>query len=162
MIGAWLLLRAPGEPSEPVNLTSRDDVPPVAVAPPEPQAPEQSITVFLASADAARGERFFRSRCAVCHTIETGAPQGIGPNLVGVMGNRIASRPEFGNYSTALIMVPGSWDWKTTDRFLRAPRTFAPGTRMTFAGISDAQDRADVMVYMNRQGGSLLTPRGSR
>jgi cytochrome c len=160
VIGAWLVLRAPAGPSEPVNLASPDDEPAV-VAPPVAQAPDQPVEVALASADAARGERFFRGRCAVCHTIGPGGPHGIGPNLHGAMGDRIAARPGY-DASDALRQAGGRWDWQTADRFLRSPRGFAPGTRMAFAGINDAQERADVLFYLNGQGGRLPAPAGSR
>jgi len=151
IVTAWLVLGQRAEAPVTVETVKVD-----------PQGPERPIAFYLAQADAARGERFFRGRCGVCHTIETGAPQGIGPNLVGVMGNNIASRPEYGSYSTALAQQTGDWDWETTSRFLRSPRAFAPGTRMAFAGVTDPQDRADVMLYMNGQGGSLPNPAGAR
>ena len=135
---------------------------------PDPQAPvavdisdqteaEQPIAVYLARADAARGQAYF-ARCAACHTIEQGGPHAVGPNLWGVMGNPIASRPG-ASYSAALSGHGGRWDWETTSRFLESPRHFAPGTRMTFGGISRPQDRADVLLYLNGQGGTLPPPR---
>lgn len=142
VVGAWLVVKS----QQPA---------PVAVKV-EPQGPEQPISFYLAQADATRGERFF-ARCAACHTIDRNGTHGLGPNLWGVMGAPIASRPGY-NYSPALGEQRGPWNWEATARFLRSPRAFAPGTRMAFAGISNPQDRADVMVYMNRHGGSLPTP----
>ena len=144
IVGVWLALKP--RPEEPVTAER-----------PEPLPPEPPITTLLASADAARGERFFRARCGVCHTIEPGAPHGIGPNLHGAMGQPVAARPGY-EPSDALSGKGGRWDWETTSAFLRSPRAFAPGTRMTFAGVSDPQDRADVLLYMNGQGGSLAPP----
>lgn len=144
----WLVLKArPEQEPEPV----------VRV---EPEPPEQPIGVYLARGDASRGEAYFM-RCAGCHTINAGGPHGVGPNLTGVMGNPIASRPDYA-YSPALGAVGGRWDWETTSRFLRNPRRFAPGTRMTFAGIGNPQDRADVMLYLNRQGGRLPWPQATQ
>lgn len=147
IVGAWLVL---GTRPEPVPVVTAEPVP-----------PEQPIAYYLARGDAARGERYF-ARCAACHTIVEGGQHGLGPNLRGVMGSPFATRPGFAMYSEALTGRGGSWDWETTSRYLRSPRNFAPGTRMTFAGVSNPQDRADVMLYMNRQGGTLTAPAGAR
>lgn len=127
--------------------------------PDAPRAAAQPLDHYLARADLARGEAFF-GRCAACHTIAQGGPASIGPNLYGVTGSGIAARPGF-TYSPALRNKGGRWDWTSLDQFLRDPRAFAAGTRMTFAGISDPQDRADVMLYLNRQGGSLAMPKSA-
>ncbi len=121
-----------------------------------PAADPQPLSVYLARADLARGEAVFQ-RCAPCHTIAPGGPASIGPNLFGVMGSGIAARPGFA-YSQALRDKGGSWDWQNASSFLHGPRFFAPGTRMGFAGVSDPQDRADLMLYLNAQGGSLAVP----
>ena len=145
---AWLLLRA------------RDEAPDIVDRVAPPPADAQPIAYYLARADAARGQAFFQ-RCGYCHSIEPGSPHALGPNLRGVMGRPIASRPGYA-YSQALRDKSGSWDWETASRFLQLPRAFAPGTRMAFAGVRDPQDRADVMLYLNRQGGSLAEPAGAR
>ncbi len=155
IIGLWLVLRTP-EPA-PAAEAEFPEAGPAVVARPEPQAPERPIAHYLASADAERGETFFRGRCAACHTIVPGGPHSIGPNLHGVMGQPVGARPGH-EPSDALRQAGGRWDWETANRFLRSPRGFAPGTRMAFAGISDPQDRADVMLYMNREGGTLTPP----
>jgi cytochrome c len=77
------------------------------------------------------------------------------------MGSPLAARPGFA-YSPALREHGGSWDWETTNRFLHSPRVFAPGTRMTFAGVGDPQNRADLMLYLNSQGGTLAPPAGAQ
>ncbi len=117
---------------------------------------EQPIAHFLQTADAARGEAVFR-KCAACHTINQGGANGVGPNLWASMGKPVAHVPSF-NYSEALRSHGGSWDWETMSAWLRSPRQFAPGTKMTFAGLSDPQDRADLMGYMNAQGSNLPLP----
>lgn len=147
--GGWLLLR-PLAPSKAVKLEF-----------PEPQpAAEQPVAYYLARGDAARGQTYW-ARCAACHTIEQGGRHGVGPNLWGVPGNPIAAREGFSS-SSALSARGGSWDWEAMNGFLRSPRTFQPGNRMTFAGVSNPQDRADLMLYMNRQGGTLTPPAGAR
>lgn len=115
---------------------------------------EQPIAFFMQTADIGRGEQAYR-KCAACHTIEQGGANGLGPNLWGNMGADIAHVPGF-NYSAALQGVAGSWSWDNMSEWLRSPRQFAPGTRMTFAGLSDPQERADLMLYMNSMSNSPI------
>jgi cytochrome c len=117
---------------------------------------EQPIAVALQTADVARGEAVFR-KCAACHTVNQGGANGVGPNLFGVMGGPHGHRPDFA-YSEALKGKAGNWNWDEMSQWLRSPRAYAPGTKMTFAGLSDPQDRADVMVYLNAQGSNLPLP----
>ncbi|MDP8993461.1 MAG: cytochrome c family protein [Pseudomonadota bacterium] len=118
---------------------------------------EQPIAHFLQAADANRGEAVFR-KCTACHTIEQGGANQLGPNLWGRMGAAIASAPGY-DFSSALRERSGeTWTWENMSAWLASPRNFAQGTKMTFAGLGDPQDRADVMVYMNQYGGSLQIP----
>jgi len=118
---------------------------------------EQPIAHYLQTADAGRGQAIF-AKCAACHTINQGGANGLGPNLHGVMGESIASASRGFGFSPALSGHGGTWDWDSMSQWLRSPRTFAQGTRMTFAGLSNPQDRADVMLYMNQNGGRLTVP----
>ncbi|PAX07073.1 c-type cytochrome [Sphingomonas lenta] len=114
------------------------------------------IATLLASADPAKGADVFK-KCSACHTINAGGASGIGPNLHGIMGQPIAAKPGFG-YSDALKGVGGTWDWEKMSAWLLSPRKFAPGTKMTFAGIGNGQDRANVLAYLNQQGSNLPLP----
>jgi cytochrome c len=120
-------------------------------------AVEQPIAHFLQTADAARGEAVFR-KCTACHTIAQGGPNGLGPNLFGVMGESVATGHGGYAFSDPLKNHGGTWDWETMSSWLTSPRAFAQGTRMTFAGLSDPQDRADIMVFLNQNGGHLQIP----
>jgi cytochrome c len=99
-----------------------------------------------AGAGAPSGEAVFR-KCAICHRMEAGAPNGIGPNLHGVFGRKAASLPNF-NYSPAMRGTGFTWDAKTLDRYLTAPQRVVPGTRMTFSGLPDAPSRKAVIGYL--------------
>jgi cytochrome c len=116
---------------------------------------EQPIAALLQNADAAAGEGVFR-KCAACHTINAGGASGVGPNLHGIMGQPLASRGFA--YSEALKSKGGTWTWEAMNEWLRSPRAFAPGTKMTFAGLSDGQDRANLLAYLNAQGSNLPLP----
>lgn len=118
---------------------------------------EQPIAHYLQTADAAAGQAVFQ-KCQACHTINQGGANGLGPNLHGVMGEPVATGHGGFAFSDALRNHGGTWDWDTMSQWLRSPRTFAPGTKMTFAGLSDPQDRANLLAYLNSQGGSLTVP----
>jgi cytochrome c len=118
---------------------------------------EQPIAFYLATADAARGEQVFK-KCAACHNADPGGANALGPALYGVMGNPVASHPGFA-FTDALKSKGGTWDWDTMSAWLASPKAFAPGTKMTFAGLSNPQDRADVMLFLNsRDTASLAVP----
>ncbi|MCK9541680.1 MAG: cytochrome c family protein [Novosphingobium sp.] len=112
---------------------------------------------LLAKADLAKGEQVFK-KCASCHTANQGGANGIGPNLFGMMGEGIATgHPGFA-FSDALKSVGGKWDFATMDAWIHSPKKFAPGTKMTFAGLSNPEERANLLVYMNSLGSNLPLP----
>jgi len=114
------------------------------------------IEFYLATADAAKGADVFK-KCTACHTINAGGANGLGPNLHGVVGKPHGAHPGFA-YSDALKSVPGVWDWKALDAWLTSPRKYAPGTKMTFAGLGNPQDRANLLLYLNSEGSNLPVP----
>jgi cytochrome c len=119
--------------------------------------PEVPIANLLASADVAKGEGQFK-KCTACHTINQGGANGTGPNLWGVVGAAIGKHAPGFPYSPAIAGKGGNWDFDALNHWLQSPRDFAPGTKMTFAGISKAQDRADLIAYLNAQGSNLPFP----
>ena len=108
---------------------------------------EQPIAFYLASADAAKGEQVFK-KCAACHNADKGGANALGPNLWGVLGEPIGKGHGFA-FSDALASHGGNWDWQSLSDWLANPKKFAPGTKMTFAGLSNPQDRADLMAFLN-------------
>jgi cytochrome c len=111
-----------------------------------PAEEEQPIAVLLASADVGAGETEAK-KCAACHSLEEGGPNKIGPHLWGVVGRDIASVADF-SYSSALQEKEGAWDYDKLSQFLSSPKDWAPGTKMTFAGLKSPEDRADVILYL--------------
>jgi cytochrome c len=154
-LGAWLVTGEMFHAGRPEKMGY--PIPGVAAESEGEGAQEQPIANFLRTADASRGEGVFR-KCTACHTINQGGANGLGPNLWGRMGAPIASIAGY-SYSEPLRSHSGeTWGWDNMSAWLASPRTFAPGTKMTFAGLSDPQDRADLMVYLNSQGSSLPLP----
>ncbi|MFL9840289.1 cytochrome c family protein [Sphingomonas sp. ST-64] len=116
----------------------------------------EPIANRLAAADVAKGQASF-AKCAACHTITQGGANGVGPNLWAALGKPHGHVAGFA-YSDALKSVPGNWDFAAMDEWLASPRKYAPGTKMTFAGLSDPQERANVIAYLNAQGSNLPLP----
>jgi cytochrome c len=115
-----------------------------------PAAPEP-IAPLLAKADPAAGKEQAK-KCTVCHTFEKGGPNRIGPNLWGVLGEPIAEDRSGYEFSPALAAHKGQkWTVDDLNAWLTNPQSFAKGTKMTFAGLPKAKDRADVIAYLNSQ-----------
>jgi cytochrome c len=119
--------------------------------PAEPAAP---IETLLAKADPAEGAKIAK-KCMTCHTFDQGGANKIGPHLYGVIGRDIASVEGFG-YSGALTELPGAWDFDKINHFITDPKAFAPGTKMSFAGLKKAEDRADVLAFIAKNQGAEL------
>lgn len=117
-------------------------------------AAEEPIEVYLAKADPAKGAQVF-NKCAACHNANQGGANQLGPNLWGVLGEPVGKGRGFA-FSDALAKKGGTWNWNNLSEWLSNPRGFAPGTKMTFAGLSNPQDRADVIAYLNQQSSSPL------
>lgn len=113
------------------------------------------IATLLATADVAKGEAIFK-KCVACHTIAAGGADGIGPNLHGVVGRALASGAHA--YSDALKGKGGNWTFDALNEWLANPKKYAPGNKMTFAGLGNPEERAAVILYLNSQGSNLPLP----
>jgi cytochrome c len=110
----------------------------------------EPILAMLASADAARGEKVAKA-CAACHTFVKGGPNGVGPNLWGVVGGPKQHAAGFA-YSGALIKQGGDkWTYEELNKFLWKPKAYAPETKMSFAGVKKADDRAALIAWLRQQ-----------
>ncbi|MEQ3745700.1 MAG: c-type cytochrome [Henriciella sp.] len=113
------------------------------------------LGLLLLSADAAKGERSFKGKCASCHTVEAGGANGTGPNLYDTLGAAKQSHAGF-NYSGALENTEGDWSWERMDAWLENPSKYARGTSMAFAGLKRDDERANVLAYLASY--STMTP----
>ena len=118
-------------------------------------AAEKPIEFYLATADAAKGQQIF-NKCMACHNADKGGANQMGPNLWGILGAGIAEDRNGFAFSDALKKVGGTWNWDNLSKWLTSPKAFAPGTKMTFAGLSNPQDRADVIAFLNSHSDSPL------
>ena len=100
--------------------------------------------------NAVQGKTVFM-RCAACHAVGDGPGGKMGPNLAGVYGRKAGSVAGY-TYSPALKGSGLKWDEASLSRFLASPRQTVPGTKMAFAGLSNPQDRANVIAYLKTSG----------
>lgn len=96
--------------------------------------------------NATRGAALFR-QCVACHSVESGV-QLTGPSLAHVWGRRAATVDGFTRYSEPLKRAAVVWDAATLDRWLQDPQAVVPGNLMTFPGVKDERQRADLVAYL--------------
>ena len=130
------------EPAKPAPAPAKS-----AAATSAPKSGLPPVGPLLAKADVKTGEEFAEKVCAACHTFNKGGAAGVGPNLYGIVGDPHAHMKGF-NYSDALKSKKGPWTYAELNEWLHKPSSYAPGTRMPFAGIPQAQLRADVIAYL--------------
>ncbi len=106
------------------------------------------LSSLMSLADIDRGTKIFK-KCASCHTAGKGEAAKVGPNLFGVIG-RARAATGF-SYSSAMKTKGGAWDRGSIDQFIAKPKDFIPGTKMAFPGLKKPQDRADVILFLERQ-----------
>jgi cytochrome c len=121
--------------------------PPPAAAPATGVPALEPVSPLLAAANVDNGRVLAQRQCGACHSFDQGGRAGIGPNLYGIMGAKYAHAEGF-NYSAALRGKQGDWTYEEMNAWLARPATWAPGTRMAFAGIGSTQQRADLIAYL--------------
>ena len=122
-----------------------------AVAPAEQGAAAgpEPIEPLLAKADPKKGEQLAKV-CTQCHTFDKGQPNKIGPNLWDVVGQPMGEDRGGYQFSSAMEAHKGDkWDTDELNKWLWRPQSLIKGTKMTFAGMPKAQDRADVIAYLD-------------
>ena len=109
----------------------------------------ESADTLLTSADPKKGQAdTMKLGCVACHTFNEGGHAGIGPNLYGVVGAPHGHMEGYA-YSEALKSKQGAWTFDELNQWLTKPAAYAPGTKMTFAGVPDEKTRADVVAYLD-------------
>lgn len=118
----------------------------------EEVAEEETVdfATLLASADAEKGAKVF-GKCRACHKLEDGA-NSTGPHLFNLVGRDVGSVDGFG-YSGSLVAVADVWSAENLDGFLENPKSYAPGTKMSFSGLKKETDRANLIAYLETIGG---------
>ena len=112
----------------------------------EPVEEEVDFSVMMASATVDEGEGLWRN-CRSCHALEPGV-NGVGPSLYGVVDRAVGSADGYG-YSGALVAVAETWTTDNLNAFLENPSSFAPGTAMGYNGMRSAEDRANLITFLD-------------
>ena len=116
---------------------------------------------FAADGNPARGERVFGG-CAACHSLQPDQNM-TGPSLANVWNRKAGSLSSFNRYSPALMSANIVWNDKTLDEWINDPQHVVPGNQMTFAGIKDVRQRADLLAFLKeatQRGGSQVAQQG--
>ena len=101
--------------------------------------------------DADRGEELFRE-CSGCHQVGAGAVNRVGPQLNHIFDRKVGNEDTY-RYSGSMMELAesgGTWDYQTLDAFIESPRDVVARTRMSYRGMGDPQDRADLLAYLRR------------
>lgn len=101
---------------------------------------------LLAAASVEDGMKLIK-KCTACHTVEQGGPNRVGPNLWNIVNMPVAHHAGFA-YSDGMKTKGGTWSYENLNQFLFKPKSFVPGTKMNFAGLSKDTDRANLIKYL--------------
>ena len=122
-----------------------------------PVAAPIDIGTLLASADAKAGEGAAK-KCQACHDFTKGGPNKTGPNLYGIVGEKIADVPGFAFSDALKAHASETWTYENLNTWLISPKAYAPGTKMTYAGDKDDKDRANIIAYLSTLTDSTPVP----
>ena len=115
----------------------------------EEAAPEVPFEEVFVNASADAGESLWR-QCSACHKLD--GSNATGPHLDGVVGRDKGSVDGY-SYSDTLASMEGDWTPENLNGFLLNPKDYAPGTKMAYRGMSDIEDRANLIAYLATTGG---------
>jgi len=140
------LIVHPTTPKEAAIQIGEPAAAPVAAAPAAPAL--EPITPLLAAANVQAGQQLAQRQCASCHSFNEGGRSGVGPNLYGIIGAKHAHAAGF-NYSAAIrAMADKPWTYEELNAWIANPRGYAPGNKMTYAGMASVPNRADLIAYL--------------
>lgn len=151
IVVAWLLLIGDfvGDmlvpPVKPVKSATASITSPTNVKA-KSKEPEQPLNVLLASASIDKGKKVAK-KCVACHSFNKGGKNKVGPNLYNIMGGNKGVVPGY-SYSKAIKAMGGEWGFDSMDNFLKKPKKYMPGTKMSFAGLKRSSDRAAIILYL--------------
>lgn len=143
LVGKWaaeVLYHVGGE-GEPAYVIETEDA-----GDTEEAATEVSFADLLAQADLKKGAKLFK-KCAACHKVEKGA-NSTGPYLYGVVGRPVGAVEGF-SYSDAMANHGGEWTPEALNEFLTSPKSYVPGTKMSFKGFAKPEERANIIAYLD-------------
>ena len=109
----------------------------------------EPISTLLINASLEKGENLYK-KCGSCHNYQKNAPSKVGPNLWNII-NRPKGIIEGFAYSASLVEFGGKWTYEELAKFLYKPKDYINGTKMNFAGLKNAEDRANIIFWLRQQ-----------
>ena len=113
------------------------------------------VMTLFASVSLSDGEKIFK-KCAACHSIAKGGANKIGPALYNVIGRQAGSLPDY-KYSKGMIAYAKKWTPQEMDGFLENPKGWVKGTKMAYAGLKKPEERAALILFLNKNGDNPLS-----
>ena len=139
------MLYSPKELDKPAYIIAEDE-PRAVVAKAAALAGPEPIAGMLAAANADAGQKVAK-KCTACHSFTKGGANKVGPNLWNVVGGKPASVSGY-KYSGAMSGMTVNWEYEELNKFLYKPKSYLKGTKMSFAGLKKARDRATIIAYL--------------
>jgi cytochrome c len=115
----------------------------------------EPILALLAAADIERGQKMSKA-CAACHSFDKGGPNGVGPNLWGIVDRSKESVAGFSYSGTLKESGENTWTYEALNKFLWKPKAYAPGTKMNYAGLKKPSDRAALVAWLRTLSGTQV------
>ena len=107
----------------------------------------KDIEELLTKANLVAGEKFATKNCSACHSFELPIKNKVGPSLAKIMNREVGSLESY-KYSKALKENSLNWSYENLYLFLEKPKEWAPGTKMSYRGISKQENLANVLKYL--------------
>lgn len=108
---------------------------------------EIEINQLLEKADLEKGKSFVNKNCATCHDFNMPIKNKIGPSLAKVLNRKVGSLSDY-KYSKVLLNLEKEWNLTNLYYFLEKPKEWAPGTKMSYRGISDTTKLINTIKYL--------------
>ena len=137
----------PSTESTPSSAISNEEIEPVNEAIEVIEKPKLSFEEELVLASVDSGLKLSK-KCTACHSLKSGGPNGVGPTLWNIINAPKANISDY-SYSSALLSIGGSWTVQDLNMWLKSPKKYAPGNKMSFAGLRKIKDRADLIAFLN-------------
>ena len=137
----------PSTDNLPSSVIDEEEIKPVNETIAVIEKPKLSFEEELSVASVDSGLKLSK-KCTACHSLKSGGPNGVGPTLWNIVNAPKANIDDY-SYSSALLSIGGNWTVQDLNMWLKSPKKYAPGNKMSFAGLRKIKDRADLIAFLN-------------